>query len=407
MQPSYDETFTFAHLVIAAEDCVKNVRWKQSVQCFETNMYMHCAGLTKELNERRYKSKGFTTFFITERGKTRKIQSVHITERVVQKCLCNYALKPILLPSLIYDNCASQKGKGQDFAVKRFREHLRWHIARYGKKGGVYLADFHNFFGSIDHEILLKLLREKIKDNEIYDLTAYFINCFDGDKGLGLGSEVSQICAIFYPNKIDHLVKEKYGVHTYERYMDDIAVISDDIEKLKAIDREIRECAKELKIEMNEKHTQIYRFEDNPTFTFLKCRTKIGETGKISMRLVPDNTKRRKRFIKKLRCLYDDGLVDYKYASQSNGTWLSYAKKRKNSYLTVKSVKAFFTEMFGEDEMYEKEYIKDQKRINQRLFYIEQKINKLMTAAKIDHEILKTVENETGKNKSVNKRETV
>lgn len=51
----------------------------------------------------KYKSGGFYEFTIMERGKLRHIKSVHISERVVQKCLCDYSLTPMLSRTFIYD----------------------------------------------------------------------------------------------------------------------------------------------------------------------------------------------------------------------------------------------------------------------------------------------------------------
>lgn len=357
MQPSYDEVFTYSNLVKSAEECIKGVMWKQSVQSFESQLYIWCSKLHRQLSQRQYRSKGFTDFYIHERGKTRHIQSVHISERVVQKTLTQYALKPILEPSLIYDNGASLKGKGQDFAVKRFREHLRWHYARFELQGGILIGDFHNFFGSIDHGILLKQLRDKIKDDDIFELTKYFITCFDGDKGLGLGSEISQICAIFYPNQIDHIVKEQYGIHGYARYMDDFYAISEDESKLYAVLDAITKAASELGLRLNHKRTNVYRFADIPisqhpnipTSTYLKCKTRLEENGRISMRMVSDNVKRRRSWLRKQKVLLDAGLIDNEYMLKSMLVWIGYALKRKSSYQTVQNTIQYLTKILKEE----------------------------------------------------------
>ena len=392
MQPTYNEVFTYSNLIASAERCIKNVSWKQSVQHFTLNMYTVCAKLFHQLNERRYQSKGFTTFFITERGKVRKIQSVHISERVVQKTLCTYALKPIITPSLIYDNAASLKDRGQDFAIKRFREHLRWHYAHYGKQGGILICDYHNFFGSIDHKILLNMLEKRIKDKELFTITKYFIDCFKGGKGLGLGSEISQICAIYYPNRLDHTIKEKYRIHGYGRYMDDFYVICEDIDRLKEILETVRTISTELRLTLNEKHTNIYKFSDDPVFSFLKCRTRLEDTGKICMRLTQGNVKRRKHWLKKQRELLDEGKIDYAYVKQSEQTWKSYAKRRKRSYHSMQSVTKYYNSIFPEEVMTEKELVKEIKRTNQKLYYIQQDISKIMQAQRIDHDTIKRIE---------------
>ena len=95
-QLTYDEVFTFDNLLTCAKACFKGVRWKPSTQIYETQMIKNVSETYKILKNRKYKSKGFHTFYIHERGKVRYIQSVHISERVVQKCLCDYCLTPTL-----------------------------------------------------------------------------------------------------------------------------------------------------------------------------------------------------------------------------------------------------------------------------------------------------------------------
>lgn len=344
-QPTFDDVFTFPNIFLSAEECLKGVRWKQSVQMFELNMLTWCSNLHYQVHNGTYKSRGFTEFYIKERGKTRFIQSVHISERVIQKCLTEYGLKPILVPSLIYDNGASLRGKGADFAIRRFREHLRWHYARYGLNGGILIGDFHDYFHSIDHKILLSMLRKKIKDDRLFSMAKYFIECFKGDKGLGLGSEISQICAIFYPNKIDHMIKERFKIHGYGRYMDDFYVISEDIGILNEILNAVKNITKELGLKLNENRTVIYRFEHNPVFTFLKCRTRLTNTGKIVMRNVPKNYKSKRHWIKKQKQLYDNGIIDMNYIMQSYRTWEQCALKRKQTYKSVTNMKKYLKEL--------------------------------------------------------------
>ena len=75
------DAITYHNLRQAAKDCTDGVRWKPSVQNFITNNLQWTAALYNDLHARSYKSKGFCEFWITERGKQRFIQSVHISER--------------------------------------------------------------------------------------------------------------------------------------------------------------------------------------------------------------------------------------------------------------------------------------------------------------------------------------
>ena len=326
MEFSYEEVFSFEHLSACARECLKGVTWKQSTQMFELNLLQWVASLHRDLLRGAYKSRGFNSFTISERGKTRQILSVHISERVVQKCLVTYCLKPLIIPRIITDNAATIEGRGTEYALKRLREHLRYHVARYGRAGGILCVDYHNYFGSINHALLIAMLRDIIKDDRLFEITVYFISCFPGDCGLGLGSEISQICAVFYPNRIDHYMKDRLRVHGYARYMDDSYAISDKISDLREYENAIKRMSLEQGLTLNEKVTHIARF-DTDSFEYLKKRVFITEDGRIVMRLTPKNITQRRRAIKKHIAMTEKGLMTEDSRQQSFTSWKGYAEK--------------------------------------------------------------------------------
>lgn len=343
--PTYKETISYDHLRKSAKECTNNVRWKPSVQMFEVNSLQWTAELHKQLLEHSYKSKGFYKFWLLERGKMRYIRSVHISERCVQKTINNYGVKPIVEPRLIYDNGASLKDKGTDFAIKRLRQHLATHYRKHRKQGGVLTLDLHDYFNSIPHDKLLAQLRAIIKDDETYALTKYFIDCF-GDKGLGLGSELSQISAIMYPNELDHYIKEQLHIEGYGRYMDDSYLIHHDIDYLKECKRLIEKKLKEMGLELNPK-SKITRF-DKGSFVYLKRRFSISDSGKVITRLKRSNITKRRRMLKKQKKRVDMHLAKMKSIRQSYQSWRGYAAKW-DSHDTVKSMDRLYKELFNEE----------------------------------------------------------
>lgn len=334
---TFEEVFSIEHLFTCARECLKGVSWKQSTQMFEINLLQWVAQLHSQLMDGAYRSRGFTHFVLHERGKRREISSVHISERCVQKCLCNYALKPVIVPKLIYDNAATINERGTDFALKRLREHLRWHIARYGRSGGILTTDFHNYFGSIRHDLLINMYEPLFSDRRILELLSYFINCFDGDVGLGLGSEISQISAVFYPNSVDHHMKDIERTHAYARYMDDGYMIDTSLDSLKRKRDVYAEMSARLGLELNEKMTQITRL-DCGSFVYLKKRVFISDSNKIVMRLLPRNITQRRRNIKKQANLIKAGRMDITARNQSFASWEGYADKY-NSHTSVEHLK--------------------------------------------------------------------
>ena len=138
----FETVFSFERLYESYRASVRGVGWKASTQRYKAASLANVTKTHEELIAGRYRSKGFYEFDIVERGKPRHIRSVHISERVVQRCLCDYCLVPMLSRSFIYDNGASLRGKGYDFAVSRVTHFLAEHYRKHGREGYVLVFDF-------------------------------------------------------------------------------------------------------------------------------------------------------------------------------------------------------------------------------------------------------------------------
>lgn len=295
----FEDVFSFDRMYKSGLKCCKGVRWKTSTQNFEYQLMRNVVKIRSQVLKGTYKSKGFHKFMIHERGKARDIESVHITERMVQKCLCDNYLLPRFMPTFIYDNGACLKGKGTGFAIKRIKTHLHQYTMKYGNNGYVLLFDIKNFFNSINHKILLDLVRNKIEDNKIFNIYAYFINCFEGESGLGLGSQVSQISASIYLNVLDHYIKDTLRIKYYGRYMDDGYIFSNSRRELEILKEQIGYVLDKLKLKFSLHKTQIVRIKDG--FTFLKRRFTVYDNLKIVVRPNKKNIQRYKVKYKKLK----------------------------------------------------------------------------------------------------------
>ena len=337
---AFDEVFSFEHLYDCAKQCCNGVRWKASTQLFESSVLMWVANTRRELLEGKYRTKGFNHFTIVERGKTRHIQSVHISERMVQKCLVQHCLRPQIMPKLISANHATLPGHGTQTALKELKEHLRWWYARHGREGGVLVMDYHDYFGSIRHDKLKAMYAKLDMDERLYDLTCYFIDCFEGNAGLGLGSEISQISAVFYVNAIDHFIKDNLGHHCYARYMDDSYLIGDiaDLELARGC---VEAMSHDLGLTLNPKATQITRL-DGGSFRYLKKRIFVTETGKIVVRLDRSNITRARHRVKANAAKLAAGEMTPEAEQQSWQSWEAYASDvdAHNTVLQMKAERA-------------------------------------------------------------------
>lgn len=259
-----------------------------------------------------------------ERGKLRYIQSLHVCDRIIQKCLGDYALVPLLKRNFIYDNSACLKGKGQHFASKRLVEFLRRHYRKHGNNGWALVFDFSKYFERIGHEAVKKLVSGKIHDCHLQRLIFQLIDDFGDEKGLGLGSQISQILALAFANHLDHTIKEKFRVKHYIRYNDDGILIHSSKDFLKRVLEAIRHCCDELGIVLNEKKTQIIKLSRG--IIFLKARYYLTFTGKIIKKLPRKAYLRTVQKMKKLRVMIGRGERPPEVLSEVLISWKGYTK---------------------------------------------------------------------------------
>lgn len=344
----FEKVFTYRHLYLAYRKCILGVGWKASTQLYKANAVYNIYLTYKELMDGTFKSDGFFEFTLTERGKTRQIRSVTIHERVVQRCLCDFALTPMLSRQLIYDNGASSKNKGYTFALKRLITHLRRHYNKNGSDGYILLFDFSKFFDSLKHELLKSILTNTFNDPRILKLSYHFIDMF-GERGIGLGSQISQNLALISVNKLDHYVKEKLRIKGYGRYMDDGYLIHESKEYLQKCLEDIRAICNELGVVLNLNKTRIAKLDKG--FTFLKIRFFLTHSGKIVKKVYPQSVVRMRRKLKKFKNFVEQGRMSKFDIYQSLQSWLSHTLFL-NAYRTRNSMKQLYYNLYGGDYVF-------------------------------------------------------
>lgn len=323
------------------------VSWKESVQKYELFLLHNLTETRQKLLNNEKVTKGFVEFTIHERGKIRRIRSVHISERVVQKSLCDNVLVPLFSRALIYDNGASVKGKGITFAMGRLRTHLnKFYNENKSNDGYVLVLDFSKYFDNIIHSKLFEMYRKYFANEKTFELYKNFVTVFGDDISLGLGSQVSQISAIAYPSKLDHFCKEVLRIKYYGRYMDDTYLIHKDKHYLEYCLQEIRKICDELGIKLNKTKTRIVPLDEG--FWFLKGKYILLSSGKIVCRASRDGCLRMKRKLKKFKLMLENGKMT------QNDIYMSYQSFRSHllhfdSYHLVKNMDSFYKELFHEE----------------------------------------------------------
>jgi retron-type reverse transcriptase len=236
----YAELTSWDNLLLAYHKASRGKRGQPGVAAFEYHLEEELFTLQDELRSFSYRPGRYLSFYIHE-PKRRLISAAPFRDRVAHHALCNL-IEPLFERGFIFDSYANRIGKGTHRALDRCQQFTRHY--RY-----VLQCDIRQFFPSIDHAILLDILRRKIADPGALWLCEqilaggagvlseeYEMVYFPGDdlfaalrpRGLPIGNLTSQFWANVYLNGFDHFVKRELRCKAYLRYVDDFLLFADD-----------------------------------------------------------------------------------------------------------------------------------------------------------------------------------
>lgn len=325
----------------AAKQASRGVSWKASVQRYRTRILRGIVKANHDLMEGNEVCRPVHRFTIYERGKERHIAAVCFPERVIKKSYNQNALVPAVTPTLVADNSANVRGRGQDYAIKRIKKQLARHYRKHGEGGYILLVDLSNYFGRIDHAHAKKILGE-LEDSRLRELGAHFIDK-QGEVGLGLGDEPNQTHAVAFLSPIDHFVAECCGVEAYGRYMDDLYVLDSSKERLQVVLGCIEALCLERGAMLNPRKTQIVKLSRG--FRFLKKRFTFTETGRIIVRPSRESITRERRKLKKQAKMVARGTMTMEQVEQSYQSWRGGLLKL-DATETVQRMDTLYRELF-------------------------------------------------------------
>jgi len=149
-------------------------------------------------------------------------------DRIVQWALMIYIM-PIWDKMFIHDSYACRDKKGIHSGSLRTMEFVR-------RNKYVLKCDISKFYPSVDHDILMEIIKRKIKCPDTLWLIENIVRSFPGGKNVPIGNYTSQWFGNLYLNEVDQLIKhelqKKYGRLDYIRYCDDFCLFNDDKRKL-------------------------------------------------------------------------------------------------------------------------------------------------------------------------------
>lgn len=185
-------------------------------------------GIQQEIINQKYSWKPIWYTWRKENEKLRRIGIQDIKQQLYDYIAVK-GLQELFEKTLGYYQCAALPGKGQVFGMKAIRKWLKNKNMRYAWKG-----DAEHYYENIDRNILKELLEKHVKNEPLLHLTFALIDSFE--KGLGIGSYLSQYLANFYMSFAYHFASENlFKMRRGKRknlichvlfYMDDILFIA-------------------------------------------------------------------------------------------------------------------------------------------------------------------------------------
>lgn len=336
----WETVISFGSLLHGLKMAQRNVMWKDSVCSYSLNALENTHKLRQELLDGTYEISTYQRFMIHE-PKTREIVATRIRDRQFQRSLCDNALYRDMTKGFIHDNCACQRGKGVDYALNRLEANLRRYYRKHGADGWVLRCDIRHYFPETPHEVAKAAIRKRVKDPRCAKAAEDIIDSFGGDKGIGLGSQVSQLVELAVLDPVDHYIKERLRIKHYVRYMDDFILIHHDRQVLENAKVEITGKVNELGLEMNRK-TQIAPLDNG--IRFLKWRFILTDTGKVIRKMSSQSITKERRKLKKLAEKVRAGQIPIEYMWTSFQSWRANAR-RGNTHKAVWQMEQLYNQL--------------------------------------------------------------
>jgi len=210
----------YDNLLMAYKKARKGKAWHNSVIEFEKDIEGNLIKLRDLLVAGRFNTSEYNSKTIYE-PKQREIYILPFyPDRIVQHALLQ-VVSPIWDGVMIHDSYACRVGKGMHEASRKTSRHVKKY--KYCLK-----CDISKFYPSIDHNVLMRIIEQKIKCKPTLALLDNIVRSFEGGKNTPIGNYTSQWFGNLYMNELDQWLKHTHKASTLIRYCDDFVMFSDD-----------------------------------------------------------------------------------------------------------------------------------------------------------------------------------
>ncbi|NQU82421.1 MAG: RNA-dependent DNA polymerase [Parcubacteria group bacterium] len=229
----FPQIISLENLFSAWNNFRKGKQKKLDVQKFECNLEQNIFQLHRDLKNKTYKHGSYSNFYIKD-PKIRHIHKATVRDRILHHAIFKI-LSPIFDPTFISNSFSCRVGKGTHKGINTLDKIIRQTSNNSFKPCFILKCDIKKFFDSINHSILLNIIRKRIKDDDALWLLEIVIKSFTSQhstlfeqNGLPIGNLTSQLFANIYLNEFDQFVKHTLRIKHYIRYTDDFVIVAND-----------------------------------------------------------------------------------------------------------------------------------------------------------------------------------
>ncbi|MFH0780186.1 MAG: reverse transcriptase/maturase family protein [Parcubacteria group bacterium] len=256
----YKDIISLENLLAAWQEFVAGKKNKQDVQDFSRRLFDNILSLHKDLENGSYQHGGYKDFYIAD-PKPRHIHKAPVRDRLLHHAIYRL-LYPFFDRIFIADSFSCRNNKGTHRALKRFQKMIDHVSLNKTRTCWILKCDIKKFFDSVDHNVLIQILREYIPDSDIMSLLKKIIESYSSGIGSGaglpLGNLTSQLFSNIYLNVFDQWIKHKLKAKNYIRYCDDFVILSFNKQALEKSEKEIQMfLAEKLKLNLHPEKTFV------------------------------------------------------------------------------------------------------------------------------------------------------